>query len=307
MRIALVTAVPAFTLDDDLQPLLEACTLRGIDASVVAWDDPTVSWRRFDAVLLRSPWDYVARLPEFLHWCDRVETMTRLVNPAHVVRTNTDKHYLLALAGLGIPIVPSRFVDPGDDAASALHELLAMQHDATEFVVKPCVGAGSRDAQRYPRNAASQAIAHAERLLGTGRGVLLQPYLDRVDQDGETAMIYLGGRFSHAIRKGPLLHAGQGPTSHLFAPETISPREPGADERMLADRVLAALPGLLGMEQGIVYARVDLLRNADGSPCLLELELTEPSLFFSQAAGSAGLLLASLLDYLGSCSAKSRP
>lgn len=286
MRLALVTAVPAMALDEDLPPLIAACQAAGIETTIAAWDDPTVSWQRFDAALLRSTWDYVERLPEFLHWCDTVESHTRLLNPAHVVRTNTDKHYLAALHGLGIATVPSQFVEPGEESLPAVKALLAGHPEAAEFVVKPAVGAGSRDAQRYGREQTDAASTHVQRLLAAGRSVLLQPYLASVDDAGETALLYFGGVYSHAIRKGPLLRRGEGPTSHLFAPEAITAREPGADERALADRIIAVLPGLFGLEKPLVYARIDLIRSDDGSPRLLELELTEPSLFFAHAAGS---------------------
>jgi O-ureido-D-serine cyclo-ligase len=113
--------------------------------------------------------------------------------------------------------------------------------------------------------------------------VLLQPYLDRVDEHGETALIFFDGKFSHAIRKGPLLRRGEGPTRALFAAEHITPRQPDAAELALAERTLAAIP----FPQPLLYARVDLIHDANGSPCVLELELTEPSLFFAHAAGSA--------------------
>jgi hypothetical protein len=112
--------------------------------------------------------------------------------------------------------------------------------------------------------------------------VLLQPYLGQVDHHGETALIYFAGRFSHAIRKGPLLRRGGAPTDALFAAEEITPRMPGADELQVAERALAALPFAAPL-----YARVDLIPSADARPCLLELELTEPSLFFAQAPGAA--------------------
>src|SRR3546814_14117355 len=88
LRIALATAVAAFTLDEDMDPLLAACAQAGVTAQRVAWDDPTVSWQRFDAVLLRSTWDYTDRLEEFLAWCERVSTQTQLINPLDVVRWN---------------------------------------------------------------------------------------------------------------------------------------------------------------------------------------------------------------------------
>jgi glutathione synthase/RimK-type ligase-like ATP-grasp enzyme len=189
--------------------------------------------------------------------------------------------------------VPSRFVEPGEDAASKLAGFLDDFRDAAEFVVKPAVGAGSRDAQRYGREQVEAATAHIERLVSSGRSTLLQPYLDAVDRDGETALMFFDGVFSHAIRKAPLLFRDQGPTRALFAPEKITARVPGDDELALANAVLAALP-----EAPLAYARVDLIRDADGSPRLLELELTEPSLFFPFAEGSATRFAASLLKRL---------
>ncbi len=289
MKIALVTAIAAFALDDDLAPLQQALEKAGVQAPIVAWDDSTVSWSRFDAALLRSPWDYAERLPEFLGWAEKISKQTRLLNPLEVIRRNTDKHYLADLAKLGLAVVPSEFAEPGESAAGALADFLKKFPDAAEFVIKPAIGAGSRDAQRYGREQAVEAAEHVKRLLDGNRSVLMQPYLASVDVAGETALMFFDGVFSHAIRKGALLQKDEGPTRALFAPEKITARTPGADELALAKAVLAALPG-----GPLAYARVDLIRAADGSPCLLELELTEPSLFFPFDKGAADRFAASL-------------
>ena len=155
-------------------------------------------------------------------------------------------------------------------------------------MVKPTVGAGSRDAQRYLRADRAAAIAHARRLLDQGRHVLVQPYLKAVDEQGETALLFFGGTFSHAIRKAPLLKRGEDPTSALFKAESITPRQPSAAERDVATRVLAALPF-----DTLAYARVDLLPSESG-PQLLELELTEPSVFLPYAEGAAARFAAVL-------------
>lgn len=280
-HIALVTAAAARALDEDLAPLESALRETGADVALVDWDDADADWSRFDLALLRSPWDYMHRLPEFLAWAERASAQTTLHNPLPVIRWNTDKHYLRDLEKSGVAIVPSVFVEPGEDASAALADFLSA-HAADEFVVKPAIGAGSRDAQRYHRGDRETATAHVRRLIDAGRSVLLQPYLDRVDEHGETALIFFDGKFSHAIRKGPLLKRGEGPTRALFAAEHIMPRQPSPAELALAERALSAMPfGTL------LYARVDLIQHADGSPRLLELELTEPSLFFAHGPGSA--------------------
>jgi len=279
--IALVTARAARDLDVDLAPLLAALEELQLGAMVVEWDDPAVDWSMFSLALLRSTWDYSTRLGEFLGWLERASAATTVYNPLELVRWNVDKHYLADLDRKGVSIVPSQFVEPGDDAADTLHQFLH-QHPRGDLVIKPAVGAGSRDAQRHGREDRAEMLSHISRLLTQRRSVLLQPYLDRVDEQGETALVYFEGQFSHAFRKGPLLQRGSEPTRALFAPEVITPRTPGPDERGLAERALAALPFALPL-----YARVDLIRAAEGSPCLLELELAEPSLYFGHAAGSA--------------------
>ena len=302
LRIALVSAREALPLDEDMPPLRTALADAGVTADVPCWDDPGVDWSGYDAALLRSTWDYVDRIEEFLAWCERCARQTRLLNPPGVVRWNTDKHYLVHLAEAGVPVVPTRFVEPGANGEAELAAFLAGRHGSCtvghapafdEFVVKPAIGAGSRDAARYARGEASTASQHVERLIGAGRSVMLQPYLARVDAQGETAVLYLGGQFSHAIRKGPLLRRGAGLVEGLFAPEDIRPREAEPAELSVAAAAFAAIPF-----EAPAYARIDLIRDDANAPVVLELELTEPSLFLAQAPGAAERLVSHLVERL---------
>lgn len=290
--VAFVSARAARGLDEDLPPFAAALQAAAVRMEVVDWDDPTVQWESFDLALLRSTWDYTERLREFLVWVDATARRTTVLNPPPVVRWNTDKHYLRELARAAVPVVPSTFVEPGESAERALDSFLA-RHDCPELVVKPSVGANSRDTERHARTRVEPAVAQARRLLAIQRSVLLQPYLESVDRDGETSLIYFAGKFSHAIRKAPMLpRAGAGSsTVGLVAQERITPRIPGADELRVAEKVLAALPF-----ETPLYARIDLIRDAGGAPTLLELELTEPSLFLVHAPGAAERFAAAVLE-----------
>lgn len=282
-RIALVTARAARGTDYDMPPLLQAMAAAGADAVEADWDDPAVDWAGLDLAVLRSPWDYVHRHGEFLAWARRTSALTRLLNPLSLVEWNSDKHYLADLASRGVDIVPTRFVEPGADCAAAVDAFLAAFPDAAAVVAKPAIGAGSRDARQHARGERDALLEHVAGLAAAGRSVLLQPYLDAVDRDGETALVFLHGRFSHAIGKGALLRPGAAATRALYAEEDIRAREAAADEHDLATRALAAVP----VSGPLAYARVDLIRAGDGSPRLLELELVEPSLFFDHGPGSA--------------------
>jgi O-ureido-D-serine cyclo-ligase len=300
LRIALVTAREALALDEDMTLLVAAMNAAGVRAETPFWDDPSVKWSRYDVALLRSTWDYVDRIDDFLAWCANCARRTLLLNSPDIVRWNTDKHYLAHLASAGVPVVPTRFVEPGMLAARELGAFLSgggsacsvgVPGDFFEFVVKPAIGAGSRDAARYRRDESGRALEHLQRLLVAERSVLLQPYLARVDERGETALLYLGGEFSHAIRKGPLLRSGAGRVEGLFAPEDIRPRVAEPAELSVAAAAYAAIPF-----PAPAYARVDLIRDQAGAPVVLELELTEPSLFLEHADGAAERFVRHLVE-----------
>lgn len=273
LRIALVSAQVARDLDEDLGPLQRAIAARGHHADVAIWDDAQVDWSRFDAAILRSTWDYTVRLAEFLDWTRRAARRTRLLNPPPVVAWNTDKRYLQDLARIDVPVIASRFIAPGETLEVS---------DRAEFVLKPSVGAGARGARRFGRGERAAALQHAAELHALGYTVMLQPYLARVDRIGETALVYFDGRFSHAVRKGPLLQRKAAASKALFAPEAITARVARPAELDVGNAALRAIPGGLPL-----YARVDLIEDDEGQPRVLELELTEPSLFFNTAAGSA--------------------
>ncbi len=283
--IALVTCseLPVLAEDDPL--LLDALRARGVDAAPVVWDDPEVDWAAYDLVVIRSTWDYVTQRERFLAW---TRAVPRLLNPADVVAWNTDKRYL---GELPRAIATTFLTEPRAD----------WEPPGPEWVVKPAVSAGSQDTVRYRAGEEDAARDHADALLADGRTVMVQPYLGSVDEHGETALVFLDGEYSHAIRKGQMLQprssAVPAPqtSTDLYVEEEITTREPGRDEREAAEEILDALPW---PRHHLLYARVDLIRGPDGRPQLIELELTEPSLFLSHGLGAAERLAASAIDRL---------
>ncbi|WP_285681072.1 hypothetical protein [Actinoplanes sp. NBRC 103695] len=274
-RVALVTCEMFPELYQEEFHLRDALRARGVTVESPLWDDPAADWASYDLAVLRSTWDYPARRDEFVAWA---HTVPRLANPAAVVEWNTDKHYLRELAAAGVPVTPTTFVEPGE----------TWQPGTTgEWVVKPTISAGSKDTGRYAfPGEADLAVKHVARLHEAGRTAMVQPYLTAVDGVGETALLYTPGPdgtlgFSHSIRKGPLLTGPDLGDKDAGYAEEISPRTASAEEVAVGDRVVAALP------VGLLYARVDLIPGPDGAPLLVEVELTEPSLFWSYAEGSA--------------------
>ncbi|HEX2771632.1 MAG TPA: hypothetical protein VHN18_04280 [Micromonosporaceae bacterium] len=277
-RVAVVTCAEFPDLEADDRLLLGPLAARGIAAEPVVWDAPGIDWSTYDLAVLRSPWDYVPRREEFVAWA---RSVPRLANPSDIVEWNTDKRYLGNLAAAGARTVPTMWLAPGDAWAAPA---------TGEFVIKPAVSAGSKNTGRYDLGDDDQrrvAVEHVDRLLTAGRVVMVQPYLSAVDDVGETALLFLAGpnglAFSHAIRKGPLLTGPDLGGDGLYKAETIDRGTASAAELDTARRVLAAVPG--GSDR-LLYARVDLIPGPDGAPLLVELELTEPSLFLGYDDGA---------------------
>ncbi|TYB34592.1 hypothetical protein FXF50_27315 [Micromonospora sp. AP08] len=290
-RVALVTCTALPDLDPDDRLALAPLAARGVAAEAVVWDDPAVDWSGYDLVVLRSPWDYALRRDEFVAWARSVPT---LVNPADVVGWNTDKRYLAELSAAGVPTVPTAWVEPGADWHPPA--------DTGEYVIKPAVGAGSQDTGRYdladPEHR-ELAVAHVRRLSAAGRVTMVQPYLRAVDTDGETALLFLAGpdglAFSHAIRKGPMLTGPDRGVAELYKEERIDARTATPEQLDMAEKTLAVVPG--GTDR-LLYARVDLIPGPDGAPVLVELELTEPSLFVGHADGAPDRLAEAVATHL---------
>ncbi|MEU3064477.1 ATP-grasp domain-containing protein [Streptomyces subrutilus] len=281
-RIAVVTSGPGIEADADLPLIVEALRAEGLAARPVPWDADATAWDGFDLALIRSTWDYSQRLGEFLAWTDTAARATRLRNPAPVVRWNSDKRYLTRLAERGVRVAPTRFLEPGTP------------YDVADFdrpggvVVKPSVSAGARDTARYEPGHHADAARHARMLLDQGRTVMVQPYLRRV-AEGERALVFFGGAFSHAIRKGPLLTEAGVIDNQRVAHPGIAPHPPTEAELRAARAALAAIPS----PAAPLFARVDLALDDDGEPLVMELELIEPNLFLKDnPQGLPGLVRA---------------
>jgi len=256
------------TLLDDDRLLVDALSALGFNSLPAVWKDPSVDWGSAGAVVLRSVFDYTSDRERFLEWVDHVETKTTLHNPARLVRWNSHKSYLRELEGRGVPIVPTAWIDAGTtvDLAAVLEE-----RGWRDAVVKPTVGNGARGARRVT---ADDGRAHLNALLAE-RDVMIQPYLPATEEPGEHALIHIGSRFSHAIRKDQML-AGR-----PFSFDRTPPTDPDPRELDIAANVLDVIP-----ESPLLYARVDTLIDGDVVR-LMELEVIEPVLFFSKAPGSA--------------------
>ena len=184
-----------------------------------------------------------------------------------------DKHYLGELAGAGVPITPTVFVEPGETAV----------FPASDFVVKPAIGAGSRDASAYGPDQHALAIEHLTRLHAQGTSVLVQPFLASVATDGEWPLVFFRGRYSHAASKRVAL-PGPARLTTCSPPRSMCGTSPATSRSGSHSPRSMWWPPRVGTP---AYARVDLVNDDDQHPCVLEVELIEPSLFLPYAEPAA--------------------
>ena len=260
-EVALVTCADERYQEPEVHVAADALRAAGVSADVVSWDEDR-HWGAYELVVVRTPWDYFDRVTQFLDWAARVERETSLVNPADVLRWNSHKGYLAEFTAKSVPTVPTRLVPgPSTDVADQIREV-----PWEEIVVKPAVDGGARHAWRGRRDDPSLSRV-AERLTEHG-DVVVQPFVPAI-VDGERSLVFLGGRFSHAVRKVP--KAGDYRSQRHLGGREVD-HEPDSAELQVALAAMAAAPGRL------TYARVDLV-DWEGAPVLIELEVIEPDLF----------------------------
>jgi glutathione synthase/RimK-type ligase-like ATP-grasp enzyme len=280
-RVAIVTSKGAD--DPDNPRLFAALATLQLSADLVVWDDDTVRWDDYDLVVIRSTWDYPSRRAEFLEWAS---TISRLENPFPIVEYSSDKHYLADLEAHGLSVIPSHFCAVGETPNFDFGELV-------DFVVKPCVGAGSLNVVRYRGDDVEAATRHVEALHRERRDILIQPYIHSVDTIGERGLIFIDGTFSHAMTKGAMLNVAQSDRDFLFRREQMSSALAEADAILYATEVLDAV-GL----SDLLYARVDLVATIRGW-LVMELELVEPSLYLTYDDQAATKLASAIATRLG--------
>ena len=193
----------------------------------------------------------------------------RLRNPPSVLRWNADKNYLARFAAAGAPVVPTHYVDRLTEAAL---EAAATAFGTDRLIAKPRVSASAWQTIRWSPGAGLDD--------GPTGPAMIQPFLPAIEREGEISLVFLDGRFSHAIEKRPK----QG--DFRVQPEwgaNIAPHDPAADELAAAKAILSHI------DEPLLYARIDLVRGLDGAPVLMELELVEPDLYlqYDPAGGAA--------------------
>lgn len=282
MRIALATCQELPELDADDHAYVAALRARGATVTLPIWDDQHASWDA-DVVVVRSTWDYSERRDAFVAWAATVDAQTPLfLNPSAMIRWNTDKQlYLTDLSEQGIATVPTAWLakDGAKESAHVDVAALVALRGWRDVVIKPVVGAGSRDTIRVLHNDLATVGQRFVQEQTKKQALMVQPFLPRI-ADGEVSLIFLDGSYSHSVIKRP--RSGDFRSQPEFGSQ-IDRHSPTSTERSLADRALHIAGGRP------LYARVDLVTGLDDQPAVIELEMVEPCLYLGWSDDAAAV------------------
>ena len=279
--VAVISSAGLRDLNEDDRILVRALRERGVVAEAMAWRGD-VDWSQVRLCVLRSCWDYSEHLDEFLQWIDNTALKCRVMNAPDVMRWNVDKHYLAQLDAQGIPVVPTIYAGVGDRTP-----LAAIMDDAgwERVVVKPVVSAAARDTYQVDRDAVDKIEGEFDRLVSTC-DMMVQPYLDRVETEGELSLMYIEGVYTHTVLKLPKPGDFRSQDDHGGSVERL---DPGEQAIALGGRIVGA-----ACRRAPAYARVDLVLDAEGHHRLIELELIEPELFLRYEPVSVDRLITAI-------------
>ena len=270
MEIALATSADFPDLGPHDRALVGTLAELGLIARPLIWSDPEAPWNHAKLAVIQSTWDSHFHPAEFLAWADRVAGNVPLHNPAPFVRWNLHKGYLRDLAAKGVSVTPTVWLARG--ATLELAPLLR-ERGWQRAVLKPAVSAGANET--HVINGLDETAQSTLDRLSATHDVMIQPYLNAFESEGERSYIFFDSILSHAVHRPPTLKSA---VRSYSEPSVFVPQDRA--ELDLAHSVIAAI------DSKLVYARVDVATNNDGVVRLQEVELVEPSLFTSLAPGS---------------------
>lgn len=286
-QVALVTFADLPDLDKSDQLLLEPLRQRGIEATAHLWDDMTVDWSSFAAVVIRSTWDYHERLTEFRTWIERLAQLNlMLFNPPEILQWNIDKHYLRQVANAGVTVIPTVYVNI--NTTPNLQSILSEQ-EWSQAVIKPAVSISGNNTWLTGDDQTADQARFEQLLQQTD--VLVQQFMPQI-QAGEWSLLFFNGIYSHSVLKTPA--AGEFRIHEEYGGINAAIEPPGSiiAQAAYAVRVAWELTG-----QVPLYARVDGLVVHE-TFYLMELELLEPSFYLQDVPTGAQRFADALLGRL---------
>ena len=249
--------------------LIEPMKTLGWLAEEVSWRNERINWADYDAVIVRSTWDYQNDAEEFISVLEKINSVSYLENDLELMKWNMNKNYLFQLKQKGVTIVDTIW-------EKSFNPVLAINYferlDTDEIIIKPNVSANADNTFRLSKEKLKEQSSNLEKIFAQ-REFMVQPFLNNIIDEGEYSLFFFDGKFSHSVLKKPKEKDFRVQEEHGG---NIQPIKVSSDVIMIAENIIKKLSTIP------LYGRVDLVRTKQNEFALMELELIEPSLYLNK-------------------------
>ena len=261
---------------------LEKLNLRTIKKD---WNDTNFNWSSTKSAIFRSTWDYFDQFSTFRNWLDLVKDQCYLINPYQQINWNLDKHYLIDLQKLDLPIVESVFVSKKTNLNL---ETISKSKNWKDIVIKPTISGAARHTYLL-KNDEIKNFQEKWLSLTSMEDFMVQEFQNNILSSGEIAVMLFGGKYSHSVLKKA--KKGDFRVQDDFG-GSVEKINPSLEIIQLAEKTIKSLKTIP------IYGRVDIIFDNNNRPVISELELIEPELWFRFKEDSAYKLAEIVKDFL---------
>ena len=262
------------TEDNLLKTELEKLGLRVIKK---AWNSLDFNWSETKFAVFRSTWDYFDKFRDFKTWLEKVKEETTFINSYELINWNLDKKYLIELNKKGINIPTSEVITKEDNLTLAN---LFKKYNFNEAIIKPTISGAARDTYRITKN---NFYDYENKFfdLKSKEDLIFQEFLNNIISQGEISLIFIGRKYTHAVKKIAKEGDYRVQDDHGGRVEVYNATN---EEILFAQDCLEKCPTLP------IYSRIDIIYDNKNEICLGEIEMIEPELWFRNNKNAAKLL-----------------
>lgn len=274
-KVAFLTmdSLAGFVCYDDL--LIGPLNELGWSVERISWRKENVNWNDYNAVIVRSTWDYQSDPDKFLRVLETINNSSaHLENSFSILKWNMNKNYLKDLEQQGI-LIPKTIWRKSFFPKKAAQYFDLLHTD--EIIIKPNISGNADNTFRIKKTELDDYLSILEQIFNK-REYMVQPFMQNIIEEGEYSLFYFGGKFSHAILKTPMENDFRVQEEHGGFLKSV---EPVNEQFIQSENILSKIFPLP------LYARIDFVRTDNSNWALMELELIEPSLYFNMDKESA--------------------
>ena len=243
-----------------------------VDVDIISWQDKTVDYSKYDAVVIRSLWGYQDYIEEFMEYLDKLKKdKVKVFNNVEILKDNLNKYeQFKILDKYEIPHIKTFFLKKDE-----LDKVSKINKEHKDLVVKPIISGSGNNTFIISDTIEKNNIKVDEVkekfsgvLNDTNNYLMVQPFVKEIDA-GEISVILINNKISHIVVRNTSIFNNKGSISVV-----------GLD--IMDDKMKAIVDSCTKIKEydDSLYMRVDIVKIGEDYK-VMELELVEPQLFLA--------------------------